>query len=244
MAEIPALDDSVVLWSAETAERTGRPLLLLLHGYGADERDLFGLVPYLPSEFVVAGVRAPLSPPFPAPGYSWYPIEGLDGRDARHVTDAASRLLGWVDAVAPEAVVGLLGFSQGAAVALQAMRLRPARFAFAVNLSGYATPGELPGDSALARAATPRVLGQGHARRRHPALPRRALDAWLPEHVDLSGRVYQGLTHSVSEQELEDVGVFLKKQLDELAVRIRPLRTDRMPAATASAILGRSCSLA
>ena len=39
---------------------------------------------------------------------------------------------------------------------------------------------------------------------------------WLPEHVDLSGRVYQGLTHSVSEQELEDVGVFLKKQLDVL----------------------------
>ena len=66
------------------------PLLVLLHGYGADERDLFGLAPYLPPEYVVASVRAPLTPPFPAPGYSWYPIEGLDGRDPVHVTDAAS----------------------------------------------------------------------------------------------------------------------------------------------------------
>ena len=44
---------------------------------------------------------------------------------------------------------------------------------------------------------------------------------WLPEHVDLSGRVYPGLTHSVSEQELDDVRVFLEKQL---ARRLR-LRT-------------------
>ena len=81
VAEIPALDADAVLWSAEAAERAGRPLLVLLHGYGADERDLFGLAPYLPPEFVVAAVRAPLAPPWPAPGYSWYPIEGLESRD-------------------------------------------------------------------------------------------------------------------------------------------------------------------
>ncbi len=42
---------------------------------------------------------------------------------------------------------------------------------------------------------------------------------WLPEHVDLSGRVYPGLTHSVSEQELDDVRVFLDKRLGELDAR-------------------------
>ena len=120
MAEIPALDSDAALWSVTAAERGERPLLLLLHGYGADERDLFGLTPYLPPEYVVASVRAPLAPPFPAPGYSWYPIEGLDSRDPVHVTDAASLVLDWLDVAAPDAVVGLLGFSQGAAVALQA----------------------------------------------------------------------------------------------------------------------------
>ena len=39
---------------------------------------------------------------------------------------------------------------------------------------------------------------------------------WLPEHADLSGRVYPGLTHSVSEQELADVVTFLDKQLERL----------------------------
>lgn len=217
MAENPALDGGAALWSAAEAERTGRPLLVLLHGYGADERDLFALVPYLPPRYVVAAVRAPLTPPFPAPGYSWYPIEELDGRDPRHVTDAASLVLDWLDAVAPDAAVGLLGFSQGAAVALQAMRLRPDRFSFAVNLSGYATPGSLPGDSSLAERRPPVFWGRGTRDDVIPAFLVEHTIAWLPEHAELSGRVYRGLTHSVSEQELDDVRVFLDKQLDTLA---------------------------
>ncbi|HEY6124566.1 MAG TPA: hypothetical protein VIV63_07930, partial [Steroidobacteraceae bacterium] len=39
---------------------------------------------------------------------------------------------------------------------------------------------------------------------------------WLPGHAELSGRVYPGLTHSVSEQELDDVRVFLDKQLEAM----------------------------
>ena len=215
LAETPHLDPDIVLWSAEPEARADRPLLVLLHGYGADERDLFGLVPYLPPEFVVAAVRAPLAPPWPAPGYSWYPIEGLDGRDAGRTTEAASRLLHWLDAVAPApARVGLLGFSQGAAVALQAMRLDPGRLAFTVNLSGYATPGDLPRDAELAERRPPVFWGRGTNDDVIPAVLVEHTIGWLPAHVDLSGRVYQGLTHSVSEQELADVNAFLRKQLD------------------------------
>ena len=215
MAEIPALDSDAALWSVAAAERGKRPLLLLLHGYGADERDLFGLTAYLPPEYVVASVRAPLTPPFPAPGYSWYPIEGLDGRDPAHVTDAASLVLDWLDVAAPDAVAGLLGFSQGAAVALQALRLRPERFAFAVNLSGYVTPGSLPDDAALAERRPPVFWGRGTRDDVIPAFLVEHTISWLPEHVELSGRVYPGLTHSVSENELDDVRVFLEKQLEQ-----------------------------
>lgn len=219
------LDPDVVLWSTEDSDRHDRPLLVLLHGYGADERDLFGLVPYLPPDFVVAAVRAPLAPPFPSPGYSWYAIDGLDGRDPRHVTAAATRLLEWTDAAASaHRTIGLLGFSQGAAVSLQALRLDPARFAFAVNLSGYATPGELPGDAELADRQPPVFWGRGT----HDDVIPEALVAhtteWLPAHSDLSGRVYPGLTHSVSEQELADVRVFLDKQLE--ALRAEPEQGD------------------
>ncbi|WP_317450957.1 alpha/beta hydrolase-fold protein [Microbacterium thalassium] len=217
MSNPAPLDADAVLWSADAGDREGRPLLVLLHGYGADERDLFGLVPYLPAQFAVAAVRAPLAPPFPAPGYSWYPIENLEDRDPVHTTAAATRLLEWTDAVASaHRSVGLLGFSQGAAVSLQAMRLDPGRFAFAVNLSGYATPGALPRDAELADRRPPVFWGRGTNDDVIPEFLIAHTTEWLPGHVDLSGRVYPGLTHSVSEQELADVRAFLDKQLERL----------------------------
>jgi len=215
-----AIDDDAVLWSAPADERAGRPLLLLLHGYGSDERDLFGLAPFLPDTFVLAAVRAPLAPPFPAPGWSWYPIEGLDGRPTGAVTAAADALITWLDDVTDAATatpVGILGFSQGAAVALQALRLQPERFAFVVNLAGYVDPTPLPTDPLLAERRPPVFWGRGA---RDEVIPPAAVAhtvQWLPEHAELSGRVYTGLTHSVSQEELDDVRVFLEKQLASAA---------------------------
>ena len=123
---------------------------------------------------------------------------------------------------APDVEVGLLGFSQGAAVAIQAMRLEPERFSFVVSLSGYATPGDLPGDAALATLKPPVFWGRGTNDDVIPEFLVAHTMQWLPERAELSGRVYPGLTHSVSEQELDDVRVFLEKQLDgEVADRRR-----------------------
>lgn len=216
MSDSPRIDPEFVLWRAAPKEPAARPLLILLHGYGADEHDLFALAERLPGAYDVAAVRAPLTPPWPSPGYSWYPIEGLGGRDPSAVTAAAEALRQWVDGVAGAARVGLLGFSQGAAVALQALRLAPERFAFAVTLSGYVAPGPLPGDAALAARRPPVFWGRGT----HDDVIPEPLVAhtveWLPAHVELSGRVYPGLTHSISEQELADVHAFLTKRLDDL----------------------------
>lgn len=215
---IPSLAAELVLWSAAEPDRADRPLLVILHGYGADENDLFALVPYLPKEFVIAAPRAPLSLPWPAPGYSWYPIEGLDGRSPQATTDAASALISWLDAAGSGRIIGLLGFSQGAAVALQALRLQPGRFAFVVNLSGYATPGDLPLDDVLAEIKPPVFWGRGTRDDVIPAALVAHTTEWLPGHSELSGRVYQGLTHSVSEPELADVVTFLEKRLaDDVA---------------------------
>ena len=214
--DTPALADDTVLWSTEPEDRTGRPLLVLLHGYGSDERDLFGLRPYLPADVTIAAVRAPLTPPWPAPGYSWYPIEGLDGRDPSRVTDAARRLIDWVDALPGDDPVGLLGFSQGAAVSMQALRLEPHRFAFAVNLSGYVAPGDLEGDAAMANRRPPVFWGRGTHDDVIPSALVEHTMQWLPGHATLSGGAYPGLTHSVSEQELADVREFLDAQLAAL----------------------------
>ena len=89
------LDDSLTLWSPDA--RDGMPLLVLLHGYGADENDLFGLAPYLPDGIAMASVAAPLAPQWPMPGRSWYAIDSLeDTRDATGITAAAEALLRWL----------------------------------------------------------------------------------------------------------------------------------------------------
>lgn len=211
-----SIDPSATLWSP--GPREGKPLLVLLHGYGADESDLFGLVPYLPDDIAVAAVAAPLTPPWPMPGRSWYAIDSLDTRDVAGITTAAEALLAWLDGAAESsASVALLGFSQGAAVSLQALRLAPERIDAVVALSGYAAVGELPSDATLRESRPPVFWGRGS----HDDVIPDALVAhtaqWLPDHSELSGRVYPGLTHSISEQELADVGVFLTKWRDAAA---------------------------
>ncbi|GAA2885943.1 alpha/beta hydrolase [Microbacterium esteraromaticum] len=211
-----SIDSSVTLWSPEPRE--GKPLLVLLHGYGADERDLFGLIPYLPDGIAVAAVGAPLTPPWPMPGRSWYAIDSLDTRDAAGITLAAEALLAWLDeATAGVPSVALLGFSQGAAVSLQALRLEPSRIDAVVALSGYAAPGELPNDAVLEEERPPVFWGRGTHDDVIPAGLVEHTAQWLPAHSELSGRVYQGLTHSISEQELSDVHVFLSQWKDSVS---------------------------
>ena len=216
MTEPLTIDDAATRWSTE--DRDGMPLLVLLHGYGADEHDLFGLVPYLPDGIAVASVAAPLTPPWPMPGRSWYLIASLQTRDAAGITTAAESLLRWLDTAAAGAPsIALLGFSQGAAVSLQALRLEPDRIDAVVALSGYAAQGELPGDAVLQEQRPPVFWGRGS---RDDVIPPNLVDhtaQWLPGHSELSGRVYQGLTHSISEQELADVRVFLSQWKDSVA---------------------------
>ena len=206
--QTPSLDNDAVLWSEAAGEK---PLIVLLHGYGADERDLFSLRDHLPSEFAYAAVRAPLEPPFPMSGYSWYPIDDLSSRDPVLVSDAATRLLEWLDG-AGVANVGLVGFSQGGAVALQALRLAPERVDFVVNLSGYAAGGSLPGDEVLSLSRPPVFWGRGTDDQVIPEAAVVQTTDWLPAHASLVGRVYPGLAHAVSAQEIADVAAFLERQ--------------------------------
>lgn len=207
MSEELTLDDAVVRWSRSPAEA---PVTVLLHGYGSDESDLFGLVPYLVEDAVYAAVRAPLVPRWPMSGHSWYDIDEPGTRDAAGITRAAHALLSWLDTRNLDRV-GLIGFSQGGAVALQTMRVAPERVRFAVNLSGYAAAEERDEDARLADLRVPVFWGRGSM---DEVIPRAAIDftaGWLPAHSALTGRVYPGLGHAVSGEELDDLRHFLAK---------------------------------
>src|SRR5690625_5189808 len=83
------IDDDAVLWSAGEAARVGRPLLVLMHGYGSNEADLFGLAPSLPLSPVIASIRAPHAAPWPLDGWSWFTAGTDKGPDATEVNASA-----------------------------------------------------------------------------------------------------------------------------------------------------------
>ncbi len=207
------IDDEAVLWSASEADRAGRPLLLLLHGFNSNEGDLFGLTPYLPLEPAIASLRAPI---YTGYGHAWFPLMAEGAESAMSAADAATgAIIDWLDRVAPEnRTIGVLGFSQGGAMALELLRRAPDRFSFAVSLAGFALPGERPGDERLAESALPVFWGRGTVDQVIDPTFVAHTQAWLPEHSSLDERIYEGLGHSVSERELADVAAFPQARYD------------------------------
>ena len=210
MADV-RVDDEAVLWSASVADREGRPLLLLLHGYNSHEGDLFGLAPFLPLEPAIASLRAPIASDH---GYAWFPRVvddetgevGFDG-----AVESADAILAWLDRAAPDAVpIGLLGFSQGAAMALELLRKAPERFAFVVNLAGFALGGEREGDERMSQLAPPVFWGRGAADEVVSGRMVEQTQMWLPAHSTLDERIYEGIGHSVSDREIADVAAFIR----------------------------------
>jgi phospholipase/carboxylesterase len=207
---IEPIDTDAVLWSASAADRRGRPLLLILHGYGAHEGDLFSFAPYLPLQPAIASLRAPLST---GTGWSWFPID-VPGHPGTEALDAAVLgVLQWLDAMPEQPTsIGLLGFSQGGAMALQLLRHAPERFAFAVQLSGFVAPGARAGDARLAELRPPVFWGRGTLDGVIPGAAIEHTTAWLPGHSTLTERVYEDVAHSVSQGELADVVAFLRER--------------------------------
>ena len=191
--------------------RAGRPLLVLLHGYGSHEGDLFGLAPGLPLSPVIASLRAPLRS---GPGHAWFPLSGETPLDelGELVDDSARAILDWLDTT-DNTSVGVLGFSQGGAMALQLLRLAPTRFRYAVVLAGFVAGNDHPGDAALLEAKPPVFWGRGTLDDR---IPRPAIEwtaQWLPPHSTLTSRIYEDLGHGISNAELKDVNAFISGAL-------------------------------
>ena len=99
-------------------------VLLLIHGYGADERDLGGLLPYLDPEgrFLTVLPRGPVAVP---PGFGWYDIAAIAGGEPddatfvsslRALDDLLDEVCGTHEKSRAEAIVA--GFSQGGALAV------------------------------------------------------------------------------------------------------------------------------
>jgi phospholipase/carboxylesterase len=187
--------DLSVSWSRPP--QPGDDLLILLHGFEGTEHDLEDRFPELPKSVVTASLRAPVEQD---PGHAWF----LDDYGVR---DAVDGVLAWLDTQSGFATVGVLGLSQGGAMALELLRLAPERFTYAVQLSGILLG--LDAAPKLAELRPPVFSGHGELDEIVPKPDVAATNEWLAAHTTLTIGDYVGMGHWISAAEASDVSAFI-----------------------------------
>ncbi len=120
------------------------PLLLLLHGYGSNEEDLFSFATELPNDSYVISVRAPYDlQPY---GHAWYAIH-FDADENKFSDNVQAKqsvelIAGFIDEIVKQYPIDaknvtLIGFSQGAILSYATALTYPEKVAKVVALSGY-----------------------------------------------------------------------------------------------------------
>jgi phospholipase/carboxylesterase len=160
-------------------------LLVLMHGVGSNEDDLFGLSDFVPAPFHVVSLRAPfvLGPD----SYAWFEFsvasDGSRRIDTAQETVSREAIVRTVQAVAhqldvpPQRVV-LGGFSQGGIMALSLLRTQPALLQAAMVMHSRLLP-EVDALAAPAQALERQAAlgqswpaGRGDSHRQRPRHPR------------------------------------------------------------------------
>lgn len=196
------------------------PLLILLHGIGADENDLFGLATFLDERFFIVSVQAPFALPYG--GYAWFELilepHKPIGYNAEQFEQSRGMILKFIDEIIAEhdldaKKVYLCGFSQGSMMSLSVALSDPEKFAGVVAMSGRAMTEMLPDDSDKLKNL-PIFVTHGIS---DPVLPiengraTKEILSRLP--VELEYKEYP-MAHEISQESLRDVGNWLRLKLD------------------------------
>jgi phospholipase/carboxylesterase len=199
------------------------PLLILLHGVGSNENDLFGLAPYLDERFLIVSARAPHR--LFADGYGWYHVDFrptgpvFDPAEAEASRQLLLRFIGEAASAfhADPKRIYLMGFSQGTIMSLCVMLTEPETISGVVAMSGRLITQE----SNMTEAAPERLkdfpvlVVHGTRDQTLPIPNGRAIRdhlAGLP--ANMIYREYP-MGHEVSAQSLADVQTWLRARLDE-----------------------------
>jgi len=127
------------------------PVLILLHGYGSNEEDLFSFATELPDDCYVISVRAPYDlQPY---GHAWYAIH-FDADENKfsdnvQAKESVELIASFIDEIVKQYPIDtknvtLIGFSQGAILSYATALTYPEKIAKVVALSGYFNQDILP----------------------------------------------------------------------------------------------------
>ena len=120
------------------------PLLLLLHGYGSNEADLFSFAEELPDNYYIISARAPYDMQYGS--YAWYAInfdadqnKFSDNEQAKKSRDLIVKFIDELTQTYPIDAdnVSLIGFSQGSILSYAVALSYPEKVQKVVAMSGY-----------------------------------------------------------------------------------------------------------
>jgi len=127
------------------------PLLIMLHGYGSDENDLFSFANELPEELFIISLKAPYS--LEPQGNAWYAInfdadqnKWNDNEQAKISMETLIKCIDKACEICPvnKNNVSLLGFSQGTILGMATALNYTTKIKNVIGLSGYINHDILP----------------------------------------------------------------------------------------------------
>jgi phospholipase/carboxylesterase len=188
-------------------------LILLFHGYGSNAEDLFALERFLPPEAIVLSFQAPLL--FGSEQYAWFPLDWSGARPTSRIEDVQK---GRVEVraritfartrynISAERTV-LLGFSQGAILALAAALETPDLARHVVALSGRLSHALHPTEPVSLRV----FVGHGKDDPVIPVVDARELrEALLRVGASVEYREYE-MGHAILPEEIDDLSRWLSE---------------------------------
>jgi len=202
-----------------------RSALIFLHGYGANGADLLGLADPLGEHLPDTLFLAPDAPEACAGapmGFQWFPIPWIDGSSEEEqravLMRAADDLQAFIDGVLVdedllEEQVMLLGFSQGAMMAMHVAPRREEPLAGVIAISGRLLEPEALADEALCRP--PVLLIHGDADDVVPvqSLPLAAQGLQDAGWTEVYAHIMRGTGHGIAPDGLEVALAFLRERL-------------------------------
>ena len=193
------------------------PLIILIHGYGSNEKDLFSLIDYLPKEAYIISLRGPIE--LFNNSYAWYDIylgankKFYDHEGAKKIRDELSK---FIDEIIKHPNIDsdnitLIGFSQGAILS---------------HAISYSYPGKIKNIMALSGVIDEKIMKRADLKPKtniyvsHGTndnmidyhISRESLNFYKSKDIDFTFESYdQG--HGINEKNLKSLIIWLKEKI-------------------------------
>ena len=197
------------------------PLLILLHGYGSNELDLFSFAEELPEELLIISVRAPYDMAFG--GYAWYAIN-LDGdneksSDLDEARESLTKIASFIEYIKSNYKTDpnktfLLGFSQGAILSYAFSFNHPNKVQHIIALSGYINDQLLPNNVSNLDIQTDYFISHGTVDQVLPVDWARKAPVFLNKHNLQNVYSEYPVGHGVAPQNFYAFNSWIQERLD------------------------------